>query len=175
MTPTTQPSTTTTRGRFGVGDRVVHPRHGAGQVVGRGARVVEGSARDYLEIELAAASLRISVPCDATVDVGLRPVACPATVREIVGVLQAPAEGPGRNYSARRKEYRTRLESGNVLALAAVIRDLAVRAAAAPLPTGERDLYHHSRRVLASELSYALELDAQDADAFIDEHIEARL
>jgi RNA polymerase-interacting CarD/CdnL/TRCF family regulator len=56
-----------------------------------------------------------------------------------------------------------------VLALAATIRDLAARAR---LPTGERDLYQHSRRVLASELSYALGVDAEDAGAFIDEHIE---
>ena len=57
-----------------------------------------------------------------------------------------------------------------MLALAATIRDLAARPM---LPTGERDLYQHSRRVLASELAYALGVDAEDADAFIDEHIEA--
>jgi RNA polymerase-interacting CarD/CdnL/TRCF family regulator len=53
-----------------------------------------------------------------------------------------------------------------------VIRDLAARAAASPLPTGERDLYQQSRRVLASELSYALDVDAEGAGAFIDEHID---
>jgi CarD family transcriptional regulator len=174
MTTTTQPPTTTPRRPIGVGDRVVHPRHGAGQVVGRRARVIDGNARDYLEIELEAAALRISVPCDATAAVGLRPVAGPARVREIVGVLEAPAEGAPGNFSARRKAYRARLESGDVLALAAVIRDLAVRAAASPLPTSERDLYQRSRRVLASELSFALDLDAPDAAAFIDDHIEAQ-
>ena len=174
MSATSQPPTTTSRRRFDVGDRVVHPRHGAGEVVERRARVVEGNARDYLEIELAAASLRISVPSDATAAVGLRPVAGPARVREIVGVLEAPPESSDRNYSARRKDYRARLETGDVLALAAVIRDLAARAAASPLPTGERDLYQRSHGVLASELAFALGLDAPDADAFIDEHIEAQ-
>ena len=61
-----EPLSTPARRRFDVGDRVVHPRHGAGRVVLRRPRVVEGSARDYLEIELTAASLRIMVPCDAT-------------------------------------------------------------------------------------------------------------
>ena len=167
-----EPLSTPARRRFDVGDRVVHPRHGAGRVVLRRPRVVEGSARDYLEIELTAASLRIMVPCDATAAVGLRPVAGPRRVREIVAVLEAEPEGADRNHSARRKHYQAQLEGGDVLALAAVIRDLAARAAASALPTGERDLYQQSRRVLSSELSYALDVDAEGAGAFIDEHID---
>jgi CarD family transcriptional regulator len=172
MTTATQPLSTPPHRRFDVGDRVVHPRHGAGEVVERRQRVVEGSARDYLEIELATASLRIMVPCDAAASVGLRPVVGPRRVREIVEVLEAVPEGADRNYTARRKHYREQLEGGDVLALAAVIRDLATRAAASPLPTGERDLYQRSRQVLASELSYALGVDSDGAGAFIDEHID---
>jgi CarD family transcriptional regulator len=164
MGPATQPRSSSRR--FDVGDVVVHPRHGAGNVVERRRRVVEGRARPYLEIELTATSLRIMVPCDAAEAVGLRPVVGPRRLRAIVGVL----ESGDLNWSARRKHYRAQLESGDVLALAATIRDLASRAA---LPPGERDLYEHSRRVLASELAYALGVDAQDAGAFIDEHIEA--
>ena len=161
------------RRRFDVGDFVVHPRHGAGEVVERRSRVVEGSSRDYLEIELKAPSLRIMVPCDDTAAVGLRSVVGPRRVREIVEVLEDAPDGTDRNWSARRKHYAATLETGDVLGLAAVIRDLSVRAATAELPTGERDLLQRSRRVLASELSYALGVDAEHAGAFIDEHIEA--
>ena len=168
MDTATQPRTSSRR--FDVGDVVVHPRHGAGNVVERRRRVVEGRARTYLEIELTATSLRIMVPCDAAEAVGLRPVVGPRRLREIVGVLEADPDGGDRNWSARRKHYREQLESGDVLALAATIRDLAARAR---LSTGERDLYQHSRRQLASELSYALGVDAEDAGAFIDEHVEA--
>jgi CarD family transcriptional regulator len=163
MDATTQPPA-----HFDVGDVVVHPRHGAGDVVARRRRVVEGCARIYLEIELTATSLRIMVPCDATAAVGLRPIVGPRRLREIVDVLEAAPAGADRNWSARRKHYRAQLESGDVLALAATIRDLAARA---PLSTGERDLYQHSHRVLASELAYALGVDADEAGAFIDDHI----
>ena len=166
MDTETQPRTRA--GRFDVGDVVVHPRHGAGNVVERRRRVVEGCTRTYLEIELTATDLRIMVPCDATAEVGLRPIVGPRRLREIIGVLEAEPDGGDRNWSARRKHYRARLESGDVLALAATIRDLAARAT---LPTGERDLYQHSHRVLASELAYALGVDATDAGVFIDEHI----
>ena len=166
MDTETQPRTRA--GRFDVGDVVVHPRHGAGNVVERRRRVVEGCTRTYLEIELTVTDLRIMVPCDATAEVGLRPIVGPRRLREIIGVLEAEPDGGDRNWSARRKHYRAQLESGDVLALAATIRDLAARAT---LATGERDLYQHSHRVLASELAYALGIDAKDAGVFIDEHI----
>lgn len=172
MTTSTKPLSTPSRRRFDVGDRVVHPRHGAGEVVERRQRDVEGSQREYMEIELTAPALRIMVPCDAAAAVGLRPVSGPRRVRQIVEVLEAAPEGADPNYSARRKRYQAQLAGGDVLGLAAVIRDLAARAAASALPTGERDLYQRSRRVLASELSYALGLDAEDAGAFIDGHID---
>jgi CarD family transcriptional regulator len=166
MDTATQPRTAT--GRFDVGDVVVHPRHGAGNVVERRRRVVEGRARTYLEIELTAIELRIMVPCDAAAEVGLRPIVGPRGLREIIDVLEAEPDGEDRNWSARRKHYRAQLDSGDVLALAATIRDLAVRATPS---AGERDLYRHSHRVLASELAFALGIDTDGAGAFIDEHI----
>ena len=129
MTSATTTALTSPRRRFDVGDFVVHPRHGAGEVVERRSRVVEGSSRDYLEIELKAPSLRIMVPCDATAAVGLRSVVGPRRVREIVEVLEDAPDGTDRNWSARRKHYAATLETGDVLRLAAVIRDLSVRAA----------------------------------------------
>lgn len=166
----TMPQPRTRNRRFDVGDVVVHPRHGAGNVVERRRRVIEGCARTYLEIELTAASLRLMVPCDAVAAVGLRPVVGRRRLRAIVAVLESAPEGGDLHWSARRRHYRAQLESGDVLALAATIRDLAARATPS---SSERDLYEHSRRVLASELSYALGVDATDAGAFIDEHVEA--
>jgi CarD family transcriptional regulator len=162
-------ATTQPRTPFEVGDVVVHPRHGAGNVVERRRRKVEGRERAYLEIELTATRLRIMVPCDTAAAIGLRPVVGARQLAEIVGVLEAEPEAGDRNWSARRRHYRSQLESRDVLALAATIRDLAARA---PLATGERDLYQHSRRVLASELTHALGVDADAAGAFIDERID---
>jgi CarD family transcriptional regulator len=170
----TQPTTNPARTRFGIGDRVVHPHHGAGEVVNRRRRRILGSERDYLEIELDHASLRILVPSDATAAVGLRPVIGRHRLRGIVEVLESKPNATDASWSARQKHYRARLKGGDVLELAAVIRDLAVRAAGSELSTSERELYERSRRVLASELRYALGVDAERASAYIDEHVCAR-
>jgi CarD family transcriptional regulator len=158
-------------GRFDVGDRVVHPHHGAGEVVSRRRRRLLGSMRDYLEIEFAHTSLRIMVPCESAAAVGLRAVVGRRRVRRIVEVLESAPDAENCSWSQRQKRYRAKLKGGDVLDLAAVIRDLAVRAAGAQLPTSERELYERSRQVLASELCYALDIDAERARAYIDESI----
>jgi len=157
--------------RFDAGDRVVHPHHGAGEVVSRRRRRLLGSVRDYLEIEFAHTSLRIMVPCESAAAVGLRAVVGRRRVRRIVEVLGSTPETVTATWSQRRKHYAAQLKGGDVLDLAAVIRDLALRAAGSQLSTSERELYERSRQVLASELSFALGLDAEHAGAYIDQSI----
>jgi CarD family transcriptional regulator len=175
MNRSSQQSATESRAsRFNVGDRVVHPHHGAGKVVAHARRRVLGSMRDYLEIEMADGSLRILVPCDATAAVGLRAIAGPGAVRRIVAVLESEPELITESWSARQRRNLHRLKGGDVLELSAVIRDLVLRAADGKLLSSERQLLERSRPVLASELRYALGVGVEQADAYIDEHIKAR-
>jgi CarD family transcriptional regulator len=160
--------------RFDVGDRVVHPHHGAGKVVAHKRRRVLGSARDYLEIEMACDSMRILVPCDATATVGLRAIAGQSSLRRIVEVLESKPERIEESWSARQRRNLARLRGGDVLELSAVIRDLVLRAADGKLLASERALLERSRPVLASELRYALGVGIEEADTYIDEHITAR-
>ena len=172
--PLPQPAANPRPSHFDIGDRVVHPRHGAGKVVAHGRRRVLGSARDYLEIEMADASLRILVPCDATAAVGLRAVAGPRALRRIVEVLESEPEPSKGSWSARQRRNLARLKGGDVLELSAVIRDLVLRAADGKLSPTEGQLLERSRAVLASELRYALGVGAEQPDAYIDAHVNAR-
>jgi CarD family transcriptional regulator len=169
-----QPATESRPRQFEVGDRVVHPHHGAGKVVAHRRRRFLGTARDYLEIEMAQASLRILVPCDAAAAVGLRAIAGRPAVRRIVEVLESEPELIEESWSARQRRNLARLKGGDVLELSAVIRDLVLRAADGKQLASERQLLERSRAVLASELRYALGVGVEQADAYIDEHITAR-
>jgi RNA polymerase-interacting CarD/CdnL/TRCF family regulator len=136
-------------------------------------RRVLGTARDYLEIEMACESLRILVPCDATAAVGLRAIAGPRALQRIVDVLEAESEPElaDENWSTRKRRNLAKLKDGDVLGLAAVIRDLVRRATAGNLLPSERQMLDRSRPVLASELRYALGVGAEQVDAYIDDHI----
>ena len=156
---------------FDVGDTVVHPHHGVGVVVSRRPRRLVGGTRNYLEIELDHHSLRIMVPCDCASRLGLRPVMDRERLRCIVEVLEEEIEVVSESWSARQKRLRAMLKSGDLLELAAVLGELATRAAKSAPPATERALYQRSRQVLASELQYVLEVDEARAEEYIDEHV----
>jgi CarD family transcriptional regulator len=158
-------------GAFGVGDTVVHPHHGAGVVISRRPRRLVGATRSYLEIELAHHSLRIMVPCDCASRLGLRAVMDREQFRRIIEVLEEQTEVVSESWSARQKRLHAMLKSGDCLELAAVLSELATRAAKSAPPATERALYKRSRQVLASELQYVLEVDEARAEAYIDEHV----
>jgi CarD family transcriptional regulator len=171
---TTSRPPATRQSRFDVGDRVVHPHYGAGEVVAHRSRRILGSARDYLEIEMANPSLTISVPCDATETVGLRAVANRGALQRIVEVLESEPELLEETWSVRQRRNVARVKGGDVLELSAVIRDLVLRAADGKLSPTEKHLLERLRPVLASELRYALGVDLDEADAYIDEHVKVR-
>jgi CarD family transcriptional regulator len=156
---------------FEAGDRVVHPHHGAGVVVSCERRVLLGCERDYLEIDLDHHALRVMLPCESAEAVGLRPVMDRCGLARIVAVLEEEPDPVLPSWPARQKRYRERLRDGDVLELAALVRDLAMRDAESGLSTTERELYERSRRILVSELRYALDVDPEHASAYIDAHI----
>jgi CarD family transcriptional regulator len=149
----------------------VHPRHGAGVLVSCERRLLLGSERDYLEIKLDNHALRIMLPCESAEAVGLRRVMDRRGLARIVAVLEDEPNPFLPTWQARQKHYREKLKDGDILELAALVRDLAMRDAESGLPAMERELYKRSRGILVSELRYALDVDPERASAYIDEHL----
>jgi CarD family transcriptional regulator len=156
---------------FDTGDLVVHPHHGAGRVVSRQQRALEGKERSYLEIDLLDSALRIMVPCESAAAVGLRAVVGPRQVRRIVDVLESGPDAAPERWSARERHYREKLKSGDVFELASVVRDLSWRATESGLAAREQMLLERSLSLLASELGCALGVDAAGAHAYIEGHV----
>lgn len=127
-----------------------------------------GSVADYLEIEIPSSSLRVFVPAQAADRVGLRCVIGRRQLRGVLDVLGAEPEGREQGWSERVKRHRAMLASGDIREVAAVVRNLAARAATASLPVSERELYRRSRRLLVSEIGYALCVEESRAEAYLD-------
>jgi CarD family transcriptional regulator len=114
------------------------------------------------------------VPCESAAAIGLRPVVGPSQILQIAAVLEAEPAPLTGNWSTREQRYREKLEAGDVLELAAVVRDLALRAGGHRLASRAQELHEQARRRLASELGCALGLDAEQAASYMDWHIGRR-
>jgi len=153
---------------FQVGDNVVYPHHGAGVVRARAPRKVLGEDREYLKIRILHNDMTVHVPCDQAAAVGLRRVIDEDTVRKVLGVLEGPCTDMPKNWNRRFKHNREKIKTGDIYELAEVVRNLATRENEKGLSTGEKQMFTRAKKVLASELMYALEKSEDEAEEYLD-------
>jgi CarD family transcriptional regulator len=147
---------------LGVGDVVVYAAHGVGSVVAREQKLVAGTERDCVVVDLAA-GLRVTLPLEEAAE-RLRGIVDDA---EFVRVGRTLATEPGireGSWTRRVKETKAKLASGTPVELAEVVRDGGV----ARLSPVERSLYLQARQLLVREICSARDCEQDDADAWIE-------
>jgi CarD family transcriptional regulator len=77
-----------------------------------------------------------------------------------------------KNWNRRFKHNRDKIKTGDVYELAEVVRNLAIRESDKGLSTGEKQMYTRAKKILASELMYALEMEEDEAEEHLDKLIE---
>ncbi len=153
---------------YEIGDHVVYPHHGAGKVLKKEVRRVLGSEREYLTIKIIHNEMTVMVPCENASKAGLRRIIDEEEVERVIAVLRDDVSSMPKNWNRRFKHNRDKIKTGDVFELAEVVRNLAIREADKGLSTGEKQMFTRAKKVLASELTYALEMEEGDAEAHID-------
>jgi len=153
---------------FSVGDHVVYPHHGAGQVVKKEEKNVLGEVREYLTIKILHNDMTVMVPCQNAGKAGLRRVIDEETVKKVLAVLSDDISEMPKNWNRRFKHNRDKIKTGDIYELAEVVRNLAIREQDKGLSTGEKQMYTRAKKILASELMYALEKSEDEAEVHLD-------
>lgn len=156
---------------FECGDNVVYPHHGAGKVLKKELRKMFGEEREYLTIKILHNDMTVMVPCENAGIAGLRRVIDEETVQKVLGVLQDDVSEMPKNWNRRFKHNRDKIKTGDIYELAEVVRNLALREHEKGLSTGEKQMFTRAKKILASELMYALDKSEEEAE----EHLDALL
>ena len=154
---------------YKIGDQVVYPHHGAGKVLKKEQKEVLGEKREYLTIKILHNDMTVMVPCENAGKAGLRRVIGDEDVRKVLAVLRDDVSQMPKNWNRRFKHNRDKIKTGDVFELAEVVRNLAIREADKGLSTGEKQMYTRAKKILASELMYALDMEEGEAE----EHLES--
>jgi CarD family transcriptional regulator len=157
---------------FEVGDNVVYPHHGAGQVIKKEQKEILGEVREYLTIKILHNDMTVMVPCENAGKAGLRRVIDEDTVQKVLAVLSDECSEMPKNWNRRFKHNRDKIKTGDIYELAEVVRNLAVREQDKGLSTGEKQMYTRAKKILASEMMYALEKSEDDAEAYLDDLLQ---
>ncbi|MHB8189586.1 MAG: CarD family transcriptional regulator [Ferrimicrobium sp.] len=157
---------------FEVGDKVVHPHHGAAVIEQREVIDAFGEMREYFVLRIAHGDLTVNVPVDSAAEVGIREVINDEEVEEVFAVLAKKDARMPTNWSRRYKNHVEKLKSGDIYQVAEVVRNLTIRDNDKGLSAGERRMLANARRVLVSELTFALGVSVEDAEKRLDVVLE---
>jgi CarD family transcriptional regulator len=153
---------------YKIGDKVVYPHHGAGTVVKREKREVLGEKREYLTIKILHNDMTVNVPSENAEAVGLRKVIGEDMVKVVVKALTGGGTQMPKNWNRRFKHNRDKMKTGDILELAEVVRNLSLRDSEKGLSTGEKQMFVKAKKILASELMYAKDMDEEEAAEWLD-------
>ncbi|HEY3189151.1 MAG TPA: CarD family transcriptional regulator [Solirubrobacteraceae bacterium] len=152
-----------------MGDHVVYPHHGAGKILKKEMKEVLGEKRQYLTIKILHNDMTVMVPCENAAVAGLRRVIDEETVEKVLAVLRDDVSEMPKNWNRRFKHNRDKIKTGDIYELAEVVRNLGLREWEKGLSTGEKQMFTRAKKILASELMYALDKDEDAAEAYLDD------
>jgi len=135
---------------FDIGDKVVHPTHGAGLVKGIKEQDLLEQFHRYYVIDLAVDDRTLMIPVSNAEEIGLRSISQKPVLSQVWHTLDATAETLSDDYKKRQKRIQEKLKTGNAIKVAEVIRDLSALKREDHLTSFDTKLLERAQQFLAS-------------------------
>ena len=159
---------------FSPNDYVVYPAHGVGQIVSIEKQEVAGFELELFVITFEKDKMTLRVPTDKATDVGMRSLSSPDVVAHAMKTLRGKAKVKKAMWSRRAQEYEQKINSGDLIAIAEVVRDLHRADDQREQSYSERQLYEAALERLTREIAAVAGNDEEAASKEIDEVLSSR-
>ena len=159
---------------FTIGDHVVYPAHGVGQIAGVETQEVAGLSLEVYVITFDHEKMTLRVPTKKAKTAGLRSLAADDVVTKALTTLKGRARIKRTMWSRRAQEYEAKINSGDLVSIAEVVRDLH-RADSQPEQSySERQLYESALDRMAREVAAANRIDKDAAVELLSRSLSAK-
>jgi len=146
---------------FQIGDKVVHPMHGAGVIDSIITEKIGMSLQTYYVFKMPVGGLVLKIPTATSHLIGLRGVVDAEVIGKLLEDIVAMPVDMTNNWNHRYRENMQRLKSGDLYEVARVIKGLAHRDGQRGLSNGERKMLHTAKQILLSEMVLATGHDSR--------------
>lgn len=152
-----------------VGDKVVHPMHGAGIIEGIAEERVSGRKANYYVFRMPVGGLVLKIPTENCGSIGVRSLSSAEEIGEVLRRIPEMDVDMTANWNHRYRENMQRIKSGDLLEVARVIKGLMWRDAQRGLSNGERKMLHTAKQILISEIVLVQDRVYQEAESCLNE------
>jgi len=161
--------TKTKRMEFRPNDYVVYPAHGVGQILSIEEQEIAGITLELFVISFEKDKMTLRVPTHKATDVGMRSLSSPDIVSQAMKTLRGKAKVKRAMWSRRAQEYEQKINSGDLIAIAEVVRDLHRTDDQREQSYSERQLYEAALERLTREVAAVSGSDELAAQKQVDD------
>lgn len=162
---------TVQRQGFKTGEFVVYPAHGVGQIVDIEEQEVAGFSLELFVINFAKDKMTLRVPVPKIESVGMRKLAEPALVEKSLKTVQGRARIKRTMWSRRAQEYDAKINSGDAILIAEVVRDLFRSENQPEQSYSERQLYEAALERMAREIAVVKKISETESVLLIEANL----
>jgi len=164
---------TVQRQGFKTGESIVYPSHGVGRIVDIEEQEVAGTTLELFVILFEKDKMTLRVPVGKANSVGMRKLADEAIIKKALDTVKGRARVKRTMWSRRAQEYEAKINSGDLILISEVVRDL-YRSESQPEPSySERQLYEAAIDRMSREVAAVEKLAEPEAVTKIEQTIEA--
>jgi len=158
---------------FKKNDWVVYPTHGVGKVTGIEDQEIDGFSLKLLVISFEKDRMTLRVPVGKTDESGLRKLSSKDEMKNALKTLKGRSRVRRTMWSRRAQEYEAKINSGNPISIAEVVRDLHRGAGQPDQSYSERQIYQAALERLSRELAAVESIDEEAAALKLEEILQA--
>ena len=163
------------KSEFSPNDFVVYPAHGVGKIVSIEEQEVAGMTLELFVISFEKDKMTLRVPTNKATEVGMRSLSPPDVVTKAMTTLKGKAKVKKAMWSRRAQEYEQKINSGDLIAIAEVVRDLHRTDDQREQSYSERQLYEAALERLTREIAATDDGDETAAAKQIGDVLESRI
>jgi len=157
---------------FKTNEHIVYPAHGVGQIIAIEEQEVAGFKLELFVISFVKDKMILKVPTPKVVSVGMRKLAEAPVIAKSLDTLTGRARIKRTMWSRRAQEYEAKINSGDLIAIAEVVRDLYRSEAQPEQSYSERQLYEAALDRMSRELAVVQKITEQESLKLIDVQLQ---
>ena len=157
---------------YSIGDKVVHPMHGAGIIEEIKEIEMAGKKRTYYSVRFAVGNMVTNIPIDSCESIGIRDVVDRSEAKKILECFRDMPVTDDSNWNKRQRENMEKIKSGDIYKVLGVLKDLMYRERRSGLSTSERKTLGSARQIVISELVLSNVAEKADIENILQDTIE---
>ncbi len=158
---------------FNVGDKVVHPLHGAGTIEEIKEMEIVGKKRKYFVVRFTIGNMVTHIPVENCENIGIRPIIDKQEAKKVLQSFRDADVEDDANWNKRQRDNLVKVRSGDIYQVSAVLKELMYREKIKGLSTSERKTLCSAKQIVVSELVLSEVADISDIESIMNDTVEA--